>query len=121
MRNFFYSCAISLCFFLCAAAGHSSQHEWISLFDGKSLDNWKVGDNAGTFTIENGTIVAHGSVAHLFYTGDVQQHNFKNFEFKADVMTTPGSNSGIYFDTEYQESGWPKKGYEAQVNNSQSD
>jgi len=36
-------------------------------------------------------------------------------------MTTPGSNSGIYFHTEYQEGGWPKKGYEAQVNNSQSD
>jgi hypothetical protein len=65
--------------------------------------------------------VANGSVAHLFYAGDVQQHNFKNFEFKADVMTTPGSNSGIYFHTEYQESSWPKKGYEVQVNNSQSD
>ena len=36
-------------------------------------------------------------------------------------MTTPGSNSGIYFHTEYQESGWPSKGYEAQVNNSGSD
>ena len=40
---------------------------------------------------------------------------------KADVMTTPGSNSGIYFHTEYQEGGWPKKGYEAQVNNSHTD
>jgi hypothetical protein len=36
-------------------------------------------------------------------------------------MTTPGSNSGIYFHTVYQESGWPRKGYEAQVNNSHSD
>jgi hypothetical protein len=42
-------------------------------------------------------------VAHLFYDGDVKQHNFKNFEFKADVMTTAGSNSGIYFHTVYQE------------------
>jgi len=91
------------------------------LFDGKSLDNWNVGDNAGTFTIENGMIVAHGPVAHFFYAGDVQQHNFKNFEFKADVMTTSGSNSGIYFHTTYQESGWPKEGYEVQVNNSHTD
>ena len=121
MRTFIYCCTVSLCLFFCAATGYNSKGKWISLFDGKSFDNWKVGNNAGTFTIENGTIVAHGSVAHLFYTGDVQQHNFKNFEFKADVMTTPGSNSGIYFHTEYQESGWPKKGYEAQVNNSQSD
>jgi len=36
-------------------------------------------------------------------------------------MTTPGSNSGIYFHTQYQESGWPSKGYEVQVNNSHTD
>jgi hypothetical protein len=48
-------------------------------------------------------------------------HNFKNFEFKAQVMTTPGSNSGIFIHTAYQEKGWPSKGYEVQVNNSQSD
>jgi hypothetical protein len=36
-------------------------------------------------------------------------------------MTTPGSNSGIYFHTAYQESGWPSKGYEVQVNNTHTD
>lgn len=36
-------------------------------------------------------------------------------------MTTPGSNSGIYFHTQYQEGGWPSKGYEVQVNNSHTD
>ncbi len=66
-------------------------------------------------------IKVNGNVAHLFYDGDVNNHQFKNFEFKADVMTTPGSNSGIYFHTEYQQGGWPKKGYEAQVNNSHTD
>ena len=48
-------------------------------------------------------------------------HNFKNFEFKAQVMTTPGSNSGIYIHTTYQEEGWPSTGYEIQVNNSHTD
>jgi hypothetical protein len=94
---------------------------WVSLFDGKSLNGWKVGNNAATFSIEDGSIVAHGQTAHLFYEGDVMQHNFKNFELKAEVMTTPGSNSGIYFHTAYQESGWPAKGYEVQVNNSHTD
>ncbi len=94
---------------------------WISLFDGKSLNNWKVGENAGTFSVDSGTIVAHGEVAHLFYVGDVMNHNFKNFEFKAEVMTNKGSNSGIYFHTVYQEGSWPKKGYEVQVNNSHTD
>ena len=44
-----------------------------------------------------------------------------NFEFKAEVMTTPGSNGGIYFHTRYQEDGWPKYGFEAQVNISHGD
>lgn len=102
----------------------SPKHEnskWISLFDGKSLDGWKVGANASSFKVEDGAIVVNGDVAHLFYDGPVKQHNFKNFEFNADVMTTPGSNSGIYFHTQYQESGWPQKGYETQVNNSHTD
>ncbi len=94
---------------------------WISLFDGKSLAGWKVGDNAATFRADSGMIIVHGKTAHLFYDGDVHQHNFKNFEFKADVKTMPHANSGIYFHTEYQQGGWPDRGYEVQVNNSHSD
>lgn len=94
---------------------------WISLFDGKSLDGWKASENPETFSVEDGKIVVHGPRSHLFYVGDVHNHNFKNFEFKAQVMTTPGSNSGMYFHTEYQEEGWPSKGYEVQVNNSHTD
>jgi len=97
------------------------QDGWISLFDGKSLDGWKVGDNAPTFHADSGMIIVHGNTAHLFYDGGVNQHHFKNFEFKADVMTRPGANSGIYFHTEFQQAGWPQKGYEVQVNNSHTD
>ena len=121
MKNIFYSCTAAVCLLLCSASPYHYQSEWISLFDGKSLNDWKVGANASTFTIENGMIVAHGPTAHLFYNGNVRQHQFKNFEFKAEVMTTPGSNSGIYFHTQYQDSSWPKKGYEVQVNNSHTD
>ncbi len=95
--------------------------EWISLFDGKTLNNWKVGDNAETFSVKDGMIVVHGKTAHLFYNGDVQNHSFKNFDFKAQVMTMPGANSGIYFHTQFQQGGWPSKGYEVQVNNSHTD
>ncbi len=120
MKIFIPFFAIALFIIFCSASGHNSD-EWISLFDGKSLDGWKVGANAETFKVEDGKIVVNGETAHLFYDGDVQSHNFKNFEFKADVMTMRGSNSGIYFHTEYQENGWPAKGYEVQVNNSHTD
>ncbi len=122
MKSTIYFFAMGIC--LLSLTGFNrvdADNDWVSLFDGKSLENWKVGDNAGTFKVENGTIIANGPVAHLFYNGDFNKHSFKNFEFKADVMTTPGSNSGIYFHTEFQQGGWPSKGYEVQVNNSQSD
>jgi hypothetical protein len=94
---------------------------WIPLFDGKTLNGWKVGDNASTFSVESGMIKVNGNTAHLFYIGPVNDHNFKNFEFKADVMTRPHSNSGIYFHTAFQQGGWPEIGYEVQVNNSHTD
>lgn len=94
---------------------------WISLFDGVTLHDWNASEHPSTFTVENNSIVVHGSRAHLFYEGAVLNHQFKNFEFKASVMTMPGSNSGIFFHTAYQAEGWPRKGYEVQVNNSHSD
>ncbi|HEV3224522.1 MAG TPA: DUF1080 domain-containing protein [Puia sp.] len=106
-----------------AAFRHSKpvSPEWVSLFNGQSLNGWKVGKNAGTFSVKDSQIVVHGPTAHLFYVGDYKNHDFKNFELKADVMTYPGANSGIYFHTKYQESGWPDTGFEVQVNNSHTD
>ncbi len=122
MKKIISFLAIATCLIVVSAfIDGNTQGEWKSLFDGKSLSNWKIGDNAATFTVENGMIVAHGKTAHLFYEGDIGDHNFKNFEFKAEVMTTPGSNAGIYFHTAFQQGGWPKKGYEVQVNNSHTD
>jgi hypothetical protein len=94
---------------------------WESLFDGKTLNGWKASENKNTFSVRDGMIVASGPRSHLFYVGPIQNANFKNFELKADVMTKPGSNSGIYFHTDYQETGWPNKGYEVQVNNTHTD
>ena len=94
---------------------------WIRLFDGKSLAGWKASEHPATFSVADGAIVVFGDRAHLFYDGQVKGHNFKNFEFKAQVMTTPGSNSGIFIHTAYQEEGWPSKGYEIQVNNTHTD
>lgn len=105
----------------CSAQKNVSGDGWISLFDGKSFNGWKVGKNASSFRVDSGMIIVNGPVAHLFYVGDVNNHEFKNFEFKAQVMTTPGSNSGIYFHTKYQEEGFPDNGFEAQVNNSHTD
>jgi len=121
MKNLARVCFIALCLFSCSASKHHLKDGWISLFDGKSLKDWKVGDNAETFRVDSGMIIVHGKTAHLFYDGPVLDHNFKNFEFQADVMTHHLTNSGIYIHTGYQQGGWPAKGYEVQVNNSHTD
>ena len=95
--------------------------EWQSLFDGKTLINWRASDDPGSFSVKDGAIVVRGPRSHLFYTGPVQGADFKDFELKLQVKTFPHANSGVYFHTQWQEKGWPDKGYEVQVNNSHSD
>lgn len=121
MKKLLFAAICFIAFSSFTGSGVPKKTKWISLFDGKSLANWKVGDNAATFSVDSGMIIVHGNTAHLFYDGKVMDHNFKNFEFKADVMTYPGANSGIYFHTAFQQGGWPEKGYEVQVNNSHTD
>ena len=88
--------------------------EWVSLFDGKTLDGWKKsGENPESLSVEDGAIKCAGNRAHLYYEGQ-----FRNFELEADVKTDVQSNSGIFIHTRYQAEGWPKQGYEIQINNS---
>jgi len=95
---------------------------FVSLFDGKSLNGWRVNsENPKSIIVKDGNIVIDGPRAHLFYAGDVEKHNFKNFVLRAQVKTFPKANSGIYFHTKYQDSGWPDAGFEAQVNNTHGD
>lgn len=110
-----------ICVVMAIATGLGQDEGWVSLFDGKSLKGWKVSENPQTFTVVDNMLVANGPRAHLFYEGDVANHNFRDFEWKADVMTTPGSNSGMYVHTTFLEEGWPDKGIEIQVNNSHTD
>jgi Domain of Unknown Function (DUF1080) len=95
---------------------------WFKLFNGKDLTGWKVSeDNPDTFQVVDGKIVVHGPQAHLYYDGPVNEANFKNFEWKCEILTKPHANSGMYFHTKYQPTGWPAHGIEAQVNNTHPD
>ena len=88
-----------------------------SLFNGKDFTDWKL-SNPASWSIEDGAIKANGTPGHAFYDGPFRDHMFRNFELKVDVMTRANSNGGIYVLTEFQETGFPKKGFEIQVNNS---
>ena len=100
------------------AAPFAAAQDWIPLQDGKTLAGWKAAEKPEAWVVEDGAFVSHGERAHLFYVGKVAKHDFKNFELYADVMTSPGTNSGIYVHTKWQGPGWPEAGYEMQVINS---
>lgn len=107
--------------FVLASVVRAEEPQWQAIFDGKSLEGWKAADHDECFTVTDGAIVAGGGpMAHLFYVGPVGNHDFKNFELKIEVKTKPGSNGGVFFHTEPQ-SGFLKKGYEAQVSNTHTD
>jgi hypothetical protein len=106
-----------------ARAEDSAADGWINLFNGKDLTGWKANENPEQWKVEDGAIVAHGKRSHLFYVGDDPNSppEFKNFDFKAELMTEPKANSGIYFHTKWQNDGWPQIGYECQVNTTHKD
>jgi len=95
---------------------------WYSLFNGKDLSGWKKAEeNPDTIRVVDGEIVLKGPRCHLFYVGPVNKANFKNFEWKCEILTKPQANSGMYFHTKYQATGWPAHGLEAQINNTHPD
>jgi hypothetical protein len=97
-----------------SAAEEKESDGWIKLFNGTDLTGWKASEGV-EWTVENGEIVTPPKRSHLF-----TEQEFKNFEYKIDCLTTPGSNSGLYFHTKYEDS-FPKKGFEVQVNQTHGD
>ena len=120
---------------------------WVSLRDGATLNGWRdtlttnyaemewfeqvdvwpTKENMGTVAfqlvpheVDPNDIVVEGPPSSLFYAGPIDGGDFRNFEFKVDVYTYPGSASGIYFHTRYKAEGPPNFGYEAQINASRA-
>jgi hypothetical protein len=97
-----------------AAAGLAIAGDgWEDLFNGSDLAGWRPSENQTSWKVVDGLLTGDGPRSHLFYTG----RPFRNFELEAEVRTFPNADSGIYFHTTYQESGWPDQGLEIQINN----
>ena len=108
---------------LAPAATVFAEEGFVELFDGTSLTGWKASENDASWKVVDGTLICRGPRSHLFYMGTdpAKPAEFKNFHLKAEVLTKPKANSGIYFHTRYQQEGWPSQGHEAQVNNTSGD
>lgn len=78
----------------------SHQGEWVSLFDGKSLNGWHYFNNTKEITnwkIENGALVCLG-VKGPSGSGDIiSDQSYKNFELRWQWKVDKGSNSGVFY------------------------
>jgi Domain of Unknown Function (DUF1080) len=98
-----------------AAFAQQKPGEWISMFDGKTLDGWEANERPESWTAKDGAIVGDGEASHLFY----KKAMCENCEYKAQVRLNHGGNSGMYIRAQFMK-GFPK-GYEAQVDNTHAD
>lgn len=91
---------------------------FVELFDG-TMNGWTVTtENSGSWKLVDGCLYTDGPRAHLFYSGPVCDATFRNYTLHIEAKSMAGANSGVFINTKYQESGWPKAGYEIQLNNS---
>ena len=101
---------------LMAPSVQSQDGEWVSLFDGKTLNHWeKVGDDNSHWSVTDGAIVGTGKPSMLVCT----KGPFKNFRYRAEVKINDGGNSGLYFRTT-RRPGF-LDGYEAQIDSTHTD
>jgi len=68
----------------------SGQTGWVTLFDGKTLDNWnKIGD--ANWRIEDGAVVADKGNGFL-----VSKNSYGDFQLRAEFWVDDDANSGIF-------------------------
>lgn len=107
--------AISVLYAQPAAAPVAGKDGWVAMFDGKTLDGWKAGDNPQSWKVVDGAIMGDGPRSHLFW----MVRECENCEFRAEVKLNHSGNSGMYIRAAFGP-GFPK-GYEAQVENTSPD
>ena len=98
------------------SAGSARAEEWVSLFDGKSLDGWeKVGGEKSVWEVKDGALCGSGPASMLVNTTGP----YKNFIYRAEIKINDKGNSGLYFRTTRKPTFMD--GYEAQIDSTHSD
>ena len=87
----------------------SSETGWVTLFDGKSLDNFnKIGD--ANWRVEDGTIVADKGNGFL-----VTKNSYGDYQIRAEFWVEPDSNSGVFLRVTDPEKVTAENAYEVNI------
>jgi len=99
-----------------ATPAFAQEAEWVSLFDGKTLEGWeKIGGDKSMWEVKEGALAGTGEASMLVNTTGP----YKNFRYRAEVKINDKGNSGLYFRTTRKPSF--TDGYEAQIDSTHTD
>jgi 3-keto-disaccharide hydrolase len=87
--------AVAMSQYTGVANGQAGKDGWITLFDGKNLDQWQ-GDGKARFAIEDGSIVAKDKKDAKTTANLISKNKYKDFELRAEFFVSEDANSGIY-------------------------
>ena len=98
-------------FVFCTALGFSQEAGFTSIFNGKTLDGWKlVGGHGPGYLVQDGMIVCPKEGGGNLFTEKV----YSNFVFRFEFKLTPAANNGIGIRAPY-EGDAAYKGMEIQI------
>ena len=102
-----------------ASVGWADEPQWISLFDGKTLEGWAP-QFTDRFSVRTDVIFCDGGTGWLRC-----EKPFKNFEFSAEYRSLKGgADTGIFFRASSKSAdkapNWPTECYQLQVSDSDS-
>jgi 3-keto-disaccharide hydrolase len=88
---------------------------WVTLFNGKNLDNWTMTGNAD-WRVADGVLEATKARGFL-----VSKQSYADFELRGDVWATTQSNAGFLFRITDPKDPGIENGYELNINDERKD
>ncbi|MBT4694784.1 MAG: DUF1080 domain-containing protein [Planctomycetaceae bacterium] len=115
ISRYIYSVGI-MAFLTIGTPVFGEDNNWISLFDGRTMDGWeRIGNEKSVWKVKDGALTGSGPASMLVNTSK----SYKNFRYRAELKISDGGNSGMYFRTT-RKPGF-SDGYEAQIDSTHTD
>lgn len=115
MRTTVVVLTIALASITYISAGAQTGGAWVTLFNGKDLNNWNKTGNAN-WRVVDGVIEADMPRGFL-----VTRDSYDDFEMQADIWVTADSNGGVLFRITKPEDPGIENGYELNINDKRAD
>lgn len=107
LRGFFLSIAV-----VCTVESVALAGDFVSLFDGKSLENWqRIAQKKDIWSVQDGLLVMGGEGGGWLAT----PKDYADFELSLEFLLSSDSNSGVYLRAPADSSHISRSGMEIQI------